>query len=113
MALASHGGSCERGCGDQCSRQKFKTGHSISPLDMKSQQRVASLWKWSRARPIKVTITHLVSTPREGARRTSGRSAAPLVSLPLVSLSFPTCAPLPNVEHGVENALDGPASAAC
>ena len=32
MALASHSGSCERGCGDQCSRQKFKLSHLISPL---------------------------------------------------------------------------------
>ena len=32
MARASHSGSCERGCGDQCSRQKFKFSHLISPL---------------------------------------------------------------------------------
>lgn len=37
MALASHGGSCEHGCSDQSSRQKFKLGHSISPQDMRSQ----------------------------------------------------------------------------
>jgi len=37
VALASHSGSCKCGCGDQCSRQKFKFSHSISPLDMKSQ----------------------------------------------------------------------------
>jgi len=41
MALASHSGSCERGCRDHCNRQKLKLGHSISPLDMKSQQRLA------------------------------------------------------------------------
>jgi hypothetical protein len=35
MALASHSGSCEHGCGDQCSRQKFKLSHQISPLHMK------------------------------------------------------------------------------
>jgi hypothetical protein len=64
MALASHSGSCD-GCGDQCSRQKFKTSHLISPLDMKSQQRVASLWKWSSDRPIKVTFPHVASTLRE------------------------------------------------
>ena len=33
VALASHGGSCERGCGDHCSRQKRELSHSISPLD--------------------------------------------------------------------------------
>ena len=64
MALASHSGSCD-GCGDQCSRQKFKISHLISPLDMKSRQRVASLWKWSSDRPIKVTFPHVASTPRE------------------------------------------------
>ena len=31
VALASHSRSCEHGCGDQCSRQKFKLSHSISP----------------------------------------------------------------------------------
>jgi hypothetical protein len=36
MALASHRGSCKRGGGDQCSRQKFELGHSISPLDLKA-----------------------------------------------------------------------------
>src|SRR4029077_20125287 len=36
MARASHSGSCEHGCGDQCSRQKFKLSHLISPLHMKS-----------------------------------------------------------------------------
>jgi len=35
FALASHSGSCKCGYSDQCSRQKFKLGHSISPLDMK------------------------------------------------------------------------------
>ena len=39
MARASHGGSCECGGSDQCSRQKSKLSHSISPLDMKSQRR--------------------------------------------------------------------------
>jgi hypothetical protein len=47
MARASHSGSCEHGCGDQCSRQKFKLSHLIYPLHMKSQRRVAPLWKWS------------------------------------------------------------------
>jgi hypothetical protein len=32
---------------------------------MKSQQRLAPLWKWSSDRPIKVTIPHLASTQRE------------------------------------------------
>src|SRR6266436_7392024 len=36
MARAGHSGSCERGCGDQCSRQKFKLSHLISPLHMKA-----------------------------------------------------------------------------
>ena len=35
MALASHSGSCKHGCGDQCSRQKFELGHSISPLGLR------------------------------------------------------------------------------
>ena len=64
-ALAGQSGSCEGGCGDQRSRQKFQSGHSISPLDLKSQQRLASPWKWSSDRPIKVTSPHLVSRARE------------------------------------------------
>ena len=32
MARASHSGRCEHGCGDQCSRQKFKPSHSVFPL---------------------------------------------------------------------------------
>jgi hypothetical protein len=67
MARASHSGSCEHGCGDQCSRQKFKLSHLISPLQMKSQRRVAPLWKWSSDRRIKVTIFSR-STPREIGR---------------------------------------------
>jgi len=35
MARESHSGSCEHGCGDQCSRQKFKLSHLISPLHEK------------------------------------------------------------------------------
>src|SRR6266850_2523211 len=35
---------------------------------MKSQQRVAPLWKWSSDRPIKVTFPHVASTPREIGR---------------------------------------------
>src|SRR5258707_9601613 len=49
MARASHSWSCERGCGDQSSRQKFKLSHLISLLHMKRQRRVAPLWKWSSA----------------------------------------------------------------
>jgi hypothetical protein len=45
MALASHSGSCEHSCGDQCSRQKFKLRHSMLPFDM-SQQLLAPLYKW-------------------------------------------------------------------
>jgi hypothetical protein len=42
-------------------------------LDMKSQKRLAPLWKWSGDRPIKVTIPHLASTRREiGASRQFG-----------------------------------------
>src|ERR1700675_1022639 len=44
--LASHGGSHEHGCGDQCRRQRFQLGHSTSPFDTKSQQRWTSLRKW-------------------------------------------------------------------
>jgi len=65
MALASHGGSCERGRGDQCSRQKFKLSHSISPLDMKANSGWPPLRKWSSDRPIQGTFPHVVSTPRE------------------------------------------------
>jgi hypothetical protein len=65
MALASHGGSGKRGGGNQRSRQKFKLGHTMSPLDMKSQRRLAPLWKWSGGRPIKGTFSHVPSTPRE------------------------------------------------
>src|SRR5260370_27990123 len=59
MARAGHSGSCERGCGDQCSRQKFKLGHLVSPLHMKSRQRVAPLWKWGSDRRTKVTFLHV------------------------------------------------------
>jgi hypothetical protein len=38
MACTSHSGSCEHGCGDQCSRQKFKLSHLISPSHMKSRR---------------------------------------------------------------------------
>src|ERR1700694_2724689 len=68
MAPASHSGSCEHGCGDQCSRQKFKLSHLISPLHMKSQRRVALPWKWSSDRRIKVTISSRCSTSREVGR---------------------------------------------
>ena len=60
----SHSGSCERGCGDQRSRQKFKLGHLVSPLHMKSRQRVAPLWKWGSDRRTKVTFPHAVSKLR-------------------------------------------------
>src|SRR5258708_39626080 len=36
MARVSHSGSCEHGCGDQCSRRKFKLSHLVYPLYMKS-----------------------------------------------------------------------------
>ena len=68
LALASHSGSCEHGCRDQCSRQKFKLGHLISPWDVQSQQRVAPPCKWSSDRPIEVTFPHRLSTPREVGR---------------------------------------------
>jgi hypothetical protein len=41
LALASHSGSCNHGCGDQCRRQKLNFGHSGSPLNTKSQQHLA------------------------------------------------------------------------
>src|SRR5260370_41913962 len=52
MARASHSGSCKHGCGDQCSRQKFKLGHLVSPLHMKSQPGVAPSCKWGSDRRI-------------------------------------------------------------
>jgi hypothetical protein len=42
MALASHSGSCEHRCSDQCSRQNFEIGHSISPK-MKATSRLAAM----------------------------------------------------------------------
>jgi len=65
MARASHSGSCQRGSGDQCSRQKFKLGHLISPFHMKATGVWAPLWKWSSDWRIKVTISSRRSTPRE------------------------------------------------
>jgi hypothetical protein len=65
VGLASHSGSCEQGCADQRSRQKFKFSHSISPLDLKKPTALAPLWKWRSDRPIKVTFAHAVSMPRE------------------------------------------------
>jgi hypothetical protein len=44
MARASHSGSCEHGCGDQCSRQKFKLSHLISPLHEKPTASGSSFW---------------------------------------------------------------------
>ena len=38
MALASHGGSCKHGRGDNRSRHKFTVGHSFSPSRYKSQR---------------------------------------------------------------------------
>ena len=37
-----HSGGCEHGCSNQRSRQNVKLGHSISPLDVKSQHSVSS-----------------------------------------------------------------------
>ena len=48
MARASHSRSCEHGCGDHRSRQNFELGHSISPLHLKSRQRVASLMEMAQ-----------------------------------------------------------------
>src|SRR5260370_36067282 len=36
MAISSHSGSCDHGCGDQCCRQQFQLSHLISPLYVKS-----------------------------------------------------------------------------
>src|SRR5258708_21126336 len=52
MARASHSGSCMHGCGHHCSRQKFKLGHLVSPLHMKSQPGVAPSCKWGSDRRI-------------------------------------------------------------
>jgi hypothetical protein len=63
MALASHSGSCEHGCNDPCSRQKFKLGHSAFPFDMKSQRRLFYA-NGEAIRPIKETYPHVVSRLR-------------------------------------------------
>jgi hypothetical protein len=65
MALASHGGSCDHGCGDHCSRNKFKLGHSISPCGYEEPGVLAPLRRWRREPAIKGTIPHLYSTSRE------------------------------------------------
>jgi len=41
MTRASHSRGSDHGYGDQCGRQKVMTGHSTSPMDMRSQQRLA------------------------------------------------------------------------
>jgi hypothetical protein len=45
MILAGHSRGCKHGCGDHCSRNKFTLGHSISPVDVKSQ----SCWLLQRS----------------------------------------------------------------
>jgi hypothetical protein len=40
----------------------------ISPLHMKSQQRVAPLCKWGSDRRLELQLPHVVSTPREVGR---------------------------------------------
>src|SRR5882672_6699474 len=40
MAISSHSGSCDHGCGDQCCRQQFQLSHSSSPF-VKSQYHLA------------------------------------------------------------------------
>jgi hypothetical protein len=65
MALASHSGSCEHGCSDQSSRQKFKLSHSISPQDIRSQTFGLSKKMREAADRLKRTVSHVVSTPRE------------------------------------------------
>jgi hypothetical protein len=65
MPLASHSGSCEHGCNDPCSRQKFKLGHSAFPFDMKSQYGVWLFYANGEAiRPIKGTYPRVVSRSR-------------------------------------------------
>jgi hypothetical protein len=65
MVLASHSGSCEHGCSDQSSRQKFKLSHSISPREMRSQTFGFSKKMREAAGRLKRTVSHVVSTPRE------------------------------------------------
>jgi hypothetical protein len=65
MALASHGGRCKHGCGNQGSRQKFGFSHSISPFGFEKPTGLAPLRKWRSVRTIKGTSAHAVSTPRE------------------------------------------------
>src|ERR1700746_529378 len=55
MALASHGGSCEHGCGDHCSRNKFTLGHSISPCGYEEPKVLAPPRRWRRESAIKGT----------------------------------------------------------
>jgi hypothetical protein len=64
-ALVSQSGSCEHGCGDQCSRQKLELSHSISPFDMKSQPHLAPVTNGDAIRLIKGTYSHVASTLRE------------------------------------------------
>ena len=58
MVLSGQHRSCQHRCGDQCSRQKFKLCHSISPSDMKSHKAWLLLeWRWRSNRPFKDNIS--------------------------------------------------------
>src|SRR5258707_11145847 len=68
MARASHSGSCERDCGDQCSRQKFKLSHLISPLHMKANGVWLLYGNGAAIDGLKLQFPHVVQRPaRSGA----------------------------------------------
>ena len=66
MAPLSHHGGGQHGCGDQYSRQKFRLNRSISPLNVKSQQRLASRRKWRDDQRVKGRISSRRFAPARG-----------------------------------------------
>src|SRR5258708_37733003 len=68
MARASQSGSCERACGDQCSRQKFKPSHLISPLHMKANGVWLLYGNGAASDGLKLQLLHVVQRrARSGA----------------------------------------------
>jgi len=59
MALASHCGSCDHGCSDQCSRREIELGHRVSLLD--ESQRCAALHQ--RCEPVSTDKRQILLTP--------------------------------------------------
>jgi len=80
VALASHGGSCECGGGDQRSRQKCNWTHLISP-SIRKPTASAPVCKWRGDRPIKVTFVHFVFKVARGRTRLAITGVAWLVRL--------------------------------